>query len=69
MKVVILMAVLLLTGCAHRKPKSEPESWIPIRCMHKLTRSDFNGPCTQVGEAEASCNDVRIHFDCVDAPK
>lgn len=56
------LAMALLTGCA---AQHAAHPFVPRACMRPITIEDFGKSCRPVNSTTAICDDVTIHFDCV----
>lgn len=68
MKRLLLVLLLLITGCANKKPaKIKPatiNAKIPIKCMNP--QQVISTHCTQLDRDLFLCQDVVIKADCIE---
>lgn len=57
----VLIACLLLTGCATKHAYQ-----IPKDCM-KVRITDFTQPCETLPDGNLMCDRVRVHINCTQA--
>lgn len=61
MKLLVLVACLVLCGCAAKHALGTP---IPAHCM-TVQIKDFTKPCQTLKDGDLMCNGVRVHVECV----
>lgn len=58
-----MIALLLLTGCAPKRPAHVVT--IPLPCMTKVKILNFPQGCSAVSASKAVCRQVEIEYQCV----
>ncbi len=67
-----VMLSLLLTGCAHKPVSpvvSKAVTIVPAGCLRRIAITDFKKDCTPLTPTTATCDDVRIRYECVSTLK
>lgn len=64
MRLALLSACLLFTGCGGRAARAKPNLvTIPIHCI-KVTIKDFTKPCRNLAGGDLMCDQVKVHVQC-----
>jgi hypothetical protein len=65
--VLVVVMITALCGCA-AKQRINARLVVPRRCI-RVNLSDFQKPCRAVSESMAVCDQVQIHYACMEVVK